>query len=171
MSSHAEAANSFNLSQLVKETTCVSCSCSSSLIDLVFVPSNLTSNSCHILPPVSTSDHNSIFFQFVEVFLPTLIFLVLVVDGCMIKLTLTLLTSSFLPYLGTLYSLISNVNYNWSIFKEIFLNIMNRTISTKVSYPTTHPPWINKAFLSMVKKRKQLFARAKRNVSTSLWFA
>ena len=40
-------ANSFNLSQLVKETTHVSCSDSSSLIDLIFVPSNLTSNSCH----------------------------------------------------------------------------------------------------------------------------
>ena len=46
------------------------------------------------------------FFQFVEVFLLTLIFLVLVVSRCMIKLTLSLLTSSFLPYLGTLYSLI-----------------------------------------------------------------
>ena len=57
--------NSFNLSQLVKESTGVLCSGfskSSSLINLMFVPSNLTSNSCHILPPVSTSNHNSILF-------------------------------------------------------------------------------------------------------------
>ena len=65
----------------------------------------------------------------------------------------------------------SDVNNSWSIFKEVFLNIMSITIPTKASYPTTHSPWINKAFLSKVKKCNHLFARAKCTGSTSLWFA
>ena len=103
-------------------------------------------------------------------FLLTLIFLVLVAGGRMVKLTLV--TSHFLPYLGILYSLIPMLIIVGQYLKTFFLNIMNITIPPKVSYPITHPSWVNKTFPSKEKKNTTTYLQElKHTGSSSLWSA
>ena len=55
-----DISNSFSLNQVVDQLTHFSHSDSSSIIDLVFLPSSLTSFSYDVLPPVSSSNNCSI---------------------------------------------------------------------------------------------------------------
>lgn len=48
---------------MVNEPTHVHHNGSVSLIDLVFVSSPVLTNSCHVIPPLSNSDHNGILVQ------------------------------------------------------------------------------------------------------------
>ena len=120
----------------------------------------LTSNSCHILPPVSTSNHDSILFSIcqsvsVNTDLPGPSCR-RVSDQADFKSANLLLSS--IPWDSLLSD--SDVNYSWSVFKEVFLNIMNRTIPTKVSYSTTHPP------LDLFGHLSKAYSKAKPNTYT-----
>ena len=55
---------SFGLHQVVREPTHAHHNGTTSLIDLVFVTNPLLTNSCHVIPPLSNSDHHGVSVQF-----------------------------------------------------------------------------------------------------------
>ena len=154
--------NSLNLNQLVQEPTHFSYSGSPSLIDLLFIPSDLPS-SVFILPPVCSSDHLSLQFT-----IPT---------SCKTKHSLTgsgyskvciyknadfasanLLSST--PW-DDLFSS-QDINVCWSIFKEAFLEVMRRFIPSKLVPSSCSFTWGNNDLLACVKKRNHLYHKAKK---------
>ena len=139
------------------------------LIDLVFVPSTFSPLSCSVLPPVSSSDHNSILFS--------------------IPLLCPKSQSSAPPRHVWLYnqadfdranSILSSIPWSkilppcpdtsWTIFKELFLRTMHICIPSKISYPSSLPPHplLNNKALSLIKRRNSIFRAAKRSGSSSL---
>ena len=160
--------NCLGLNQIICEPTHFSHTGSPSLIDLVFVPSDLSCPS-RVLPPISSSDHLSILFS-----------LPLVrkdpdprqTNGSKVWLynkadfhSANLLLSS-IPWKSLLSQ--NDVNYSWLIFKEIFLDVMKRTIPSKLVFHHKSPPWSNDHLLACIKRRHRLFSLAKQTRSSFL---
>ena len=155
--------NSLNLNQLVQEPTHFSYSGSPSLIDLVFIPSDLPS-SISILPPVSSSNHLSLQFT-----IPT---------SCKTKHSSTgsgyrkvwiyknadFASANFILSSNPWDDLFSSqdINVCWPIFKEAFLEVMRRFIPSKLVPYTCSPPWGNNHLLACIKKRNHLYHKAKK---------
>ena len=134
--------NCLGLNQIICEPTHFSHSGSPSLIDLVFVSSDLSCPS-RVLPPISSSDHLFILLSLPLVrkdpdLRPT--------NGRKVWLynkadfySANLLLSS-IPW-KSLDSQ-TDVNYSWFIFKEIFLDVMKHTIPSKLDIHHTSPPLV-----------------------------
>ena len=73
---------------------------------------------------------------------------------------------SSLPWDSLLSS--TDVNYSWSMFKEVFIEIMNCTIPSKLVLIKNSPPWANNHLLSCICKHNALFTKAKKAKSSSL---
>ena len=83
--------DSFSLLQIIQKATHYSNSGSPSTIDLVFIPTSFQLCPYSILPPVSSSDHNTILFS-LNFLLSQFLFILLlfpIVCGCMIKLIIS----------------------------------------------------------------------------------
>ena len=124
-----------------------------------------------ILPPVSSSDHNTILFSHplksISLHPPALPRRVWLYDQHNYQLANDLLSS--VPWESTLP--FSDTESAWLIFKNIFLSIMHTTIPSKLVYPSPYfsVPWINGSLLSHIKFRNSLYRSAKRTGSLSLW--
>ena len=119
--------NSIGLSQVVKEPTHYSHLGTPSIIDIIFIPSNLSCLS-FVFPPLSSSDHNLLLFivplrQHYKPPSNNLHNIWLYSKGDF-KAANVILSS--LPWDSLLSS--TDVNYSWSIFKEVFIDVMNCTI-------------------------------------------
>ena len=121
-----------------------------------------------VFPPLTSSDHNSLLFivPLRQHYKPTSknlrdIWLYSKGDFKVANVILSSLPS---------YSLLSStdVNYSWSMFKEVFIEVMNRTIPSKLVLIKNSPPWANNHLLSCIRKRNALFSKAKRAKSSSL---
>ena len=130
-----------------------------------FHPQSLHMHSCSVLPPVSSSDHNSILVS--------------------IPVRLSLSTSHS-PHQVWLYdqaanSILSSIPWeeilptscpetSWMIFKELFLRTMHITIPTKTVYPSISSlhPWLNCTALKLIKRRNSLFRAARCSGSPTL---
>ena len=159
--------NSIGLSQVVKEPTHYSHLGTPSIIDLIFVPSNLSCLS-FVFPPFSSSDHNSLLFivplrQHCKPPSKNLHNIWLYSKG-------DFKAANVIPYSLPWDFLLSStdVNYSWSILKDIFVEVMNRTIPSKLVPIKNSPPWANNHLLSCIRKCNALFTKAKRAKSSSL---
>ena len=141
--------NSIGLSQVVKEPTHYSYSRTPSIVDLIFVPSNLSCPS-FVFPPLSSSDHNSLLF-IVPPRQPSsknLCSIWLYSKGDFKAANIIL---SSLPRDSLLSS--TDVNYSWSMFKEVFIEVINHIIPSKLVTIKNSPPWANKHLLYCICKR------------------
>ena len=154
--------NSLNLNQLVQEPIHFSYSGSPSLIDLVFIPSDLPS-SIFILTPVSSSDHLSLQFTIPTSYKtkhsPTgsgyrKVWIYKNADFASANLIL-----SSTPW-DDLFSS-QDINVCWPIFKEAFLEVMHCFIPSKLVPHSCSPPWGNNHLLACTKKRNHLYHKAK----------
>ena len=137
--------NSIGLSQIVKEPTHYSHSGIPSIIDRIFVPSNLSCLS-FVFPPLSSSVHNSLLFidPLRHHFKPPTKNLrnIWLYSKSDFKAANAILSS--LPWDSLLSS--TDVNYFWSMFKEVFIEVMNRTIPSKLVLIKNSPPWAKTTF-------------------------
>ena len=159
--------NSIGLSQVVKEPTHYSHLGTPSIIDLIFVPSNLSCLS-FVSPPLSSSDHNLLLFivPLRQCYKPpskSLHNIRLYSKGDFKAANVIL---SYLPWDSLLSS--TDVNYACSIFKEVFIEVMNRTVPSKLVPIKNSPHWANNHLLSCISKHNALFTKAKRAKSSSL---
>ena len=156
-------ADLLSLRQIVSHPTHFSTFGSPSLIDFVFVPSSLSHTPCNILPPLSNSDHFSLFFS-----LPPSPSIssrrIWLYDSGNFALANKLLSS--IPWSSTLKS---DVNFAWLTHKFAFLQIIHLTIPSKLVYAPPHPPWITRSFLSCIKCRNFLLKRPKSSNSPLHW--
>ena len=142
-----------------------------SISDLVFYLPPLAQPTV-IAPPVSNSDHKSIFF-----FLPLKpgipspssphrVWLYERADFCLANDHMN--TIQWEPILPS-----SDTQASRIILKELLIHIMHKTIPSELVYPSPHatPPWISRSLLSLIKTRKALFSSARSKVSTKNWAA
>ena len=165
------ATDLFDLHQFVRHPTHYSHSASPSVIDLVFVPSDMHAT-CSILPPVSNSDHNSILLDFpfnLNSSTSCSLRRVWLYDKADFSLANSLLssipwTSILLPY---------NTEASWLIFKELFFRIMHKVVPFEMvsDPPCPSCPWISHSILSHIKCRNRLFSFACSSGSSSPWGA
>ena len=164
--------NSFSLNQVVDQPTHFSHSGSSSIIDLVFLSSSLTSFSFDVLPPVSSLDHCSILLSLPlkcpSFPLPSPPCSVWLYNQANFDLVNDLLESISWDDLPN-----NDVDSSWLIFKELFVRIMHKSIPSKLVYSSPSPssPWINHSLLSKIKQRNRLFQMAKSSDSSASWAA
>ena len=127
---------------------------------------------CHtpsfVFPPLSSSDHNSLLFiiplrQHHKPSFKNLPSSWLYSKGD--SKTANLILSS-LPWDSLLSS--NDVNYSWSLFKEVFVEVMNCAIPSKLVPIKNSPPWVNNHLPSCIHKRNVLFTKIKRAKSSSL---
>ena len=161
-------ADTCSLRQIITEPTHYSHTGSPSIIDLVFVPSTFSST-FQILPPVSSSDHNSILFA---VSLPRSsspnspksphrrIWLYNRADVNRINHLLSLTQWESI--------LSSDVNASWYSFKLHFLKIMTTCIPSKLLPRSPLPPWINCLLAAKLRAHQRLYRIAKATSSPSL---
>ena len=152
--------NSFSLSQIVSSPTrtpvCGSCS-------IVLVPDSLSASSV-ILPPVSSSDHNSVLStvslrssaHFNRQPSKRKIWLYHLADFDRANFLL-----SSIPW-DTLFS--SDLDLSWNTFKDNFMRVIDQCIPWKYSSPSSFPPWIDSELKMKIKRRQrlELFTQAKR---------
>ena len=159
--------NSFSLSQIVCSPTRTPVSGSCSIIDLVLVSNNISASSV-ILPPVSSSDHNSVLstvsFRSTAHFnrqpSKRKIWLYHLADFDMANFLL-----SSIPW-DTLLS--SDLDLSWNIFKDNFMRVIDHCIPSKYSSPSSFPPWIDSDLKMKIKRRQKLFTQAKRFNSSTI---
>ena len=148
---------SYSLSQVITDPTHFSHSDSPSIIDLVFLPSTFSSNYA-ILPPVSSSDHNSILLSvsppssFHHSPKPTRRRVWLYSQADLSKIN-NLLSSTSLD-------LSSDIDAFWLSFKSHFLKIMHTCIPSKLLPDSPLPPWINRSLAAKMRTRQRLYRRA-----------
>ena len=157
---------SYSLCQVITDPTHFSHSDTPSTIDLVFIPSTFSYNYV-ILPPVSSSDHNSILLS---VSIPSSIsprppkstrrrvWLYSQADLTRINDILA----------STSWNLSADIDASWSSFKSLFLEIMHACIPSKLLPCSPLPPWINRSLAAKMHSRQRLYRRAKSTRSPSL---
>ena len=156
-----------SLSQIVSSPTRTHVSGSCSIIDLVLVPNSISASSV-ILPPVSSSDHNSVLstvsFRSTAHFNrqppKRKIWLCHLADFDMANFLL-----SSIPW-DTLLS--SDLDLSWNIVKNNFMRVIDHCIPSKYSSPSSFPPWIDSDLKMKIKRRQKLFTQAKRFNSSSI---
>lgn len=155
--------HSFALQQMVIEPTHVHHNGSVSLIDLVFVSSPVLTNSCHVIPPLSNSDHNGILVQ------------------CSWRPTARhscanhskgrtvwcynhadWVRASTLIELFDWNSILSEeVDESWSNWSKQFLSIMVECIPKRTLPKRKNLPWLTKKLINSIKKRNRLYKQGK----------
>ena len=145
---------SYSLSQVITDPTHFSHSGSPSIIDLVFLPSTFSSNYA-ILPPVSSSDHNSILLSvsppsfFHRSPKPTRRRVWPYSQADLSKIN-NLLSS-------TSWDLSSDIDTSWLSFKSHFLKIMHTSIPSKLLPDSPLPPWINRSLAVKMRTCQRLY--------------
>ena len=160
--------NSIGLSQIMQEPTHFSHSGTPSTIDLFFLPSNIQ-YSQSVLPPLSSSDHLSLYVQICLKQSCSQI--------CSPRCKIWQYKHGDFKAANALFSSISwdsllptsDVNLSCSIFTETFLEVMHYTVPTKYVSPNISPPWANDHLLCCIHKRNSLFAKAKKTKSPLLF--
>ena len=154
------------MSQIVSSPTRTPVSGSCSIIDLVLVPDSLSASSV-ILPPVSSSDHNSVLStvsirstaHFNRQPSKRKIWLYLA-DFDMANFLL-----SSIPW-DTRFS--SDLDLSWNTFKDNFMRVIDQCIPSKYSSSSSFPPWIDSDLKMKIKRHQKLFTQAKRLNSSSI---
>ena len=161
--------NSYSLDQIISEPTHHSHSGTPSTIDLVFIPSTLTSEHS-ILPPVLSSDHASIL---ISLHLPKRSRSPTPPNPT--RRRIWLYKQADLPLMAQLFEstdwdalLSPDLDHSWSSFKSHFLSIMNTCIPTKLLPLHPLPPWISRSISSKIRKRHHLYQRAKSSSSPTV---
>ena len=150
------------MSQIVSSPTRTPVLGSCPIIDLVLVPDSLSASSV-ILPPVSSSDHNSVLStvslrstaHFNRQPPKRKIWLYHLADFDMANFLL-----SSIPW-DTLLS--SDLDLSWNA-----LRVIDDCIPSKYSSPSSFPPWIDSDLRMKIQCRQKLFIQAKRLNSSSI---
>lgn len=155
--------HSFALQQMVTEPTHVHHNGSVSLIDLVFVSSPVLTNSCHVIPPLSNSDHNGILVQCS--WRPT------ARHSCANNSKgrtvwcynhADWVRASTLIELFDWNSILSeDVDESWSNWSKQFLSIMDECIPKRTLPKRKNLPWLTKKLINSIKKRNRLYKQGK----------
>ena len=154
---------SFGLHQVVREPTHAHHNGSTSLIDLVFVTNPLLTNSCHVIPPLSNSDHHGVSVQFCwkSSHRHTC-------DNHSKGRVIWCFNQADWERAGTLIndfdwnSLMSDdINESWSRWCKQFLSIMEECIPKRTLPQRKNLPWLTKRLIRSIQKRNLLYKRGK----------
>ena len=155
--------HSFALQQMVTEPTHVHHNGSVSLIDLVFVSNTVLTNSCHVIPPLSNSDHSGILVQCS--WRPT------AQHNCTNHSKGRTVwyynhadwaRASTLIYSFDWNSLLpDDVDDSWSNWSKQLLSIMDECIPKRTLPKRKNLPWLTKRLISSIRKRNRLYKQGK----------
>ena len=159
-----------SLIQIVNEATHFSHSGNPSIIDFFFLSSSIKLVSCDILPPISSSDHNTILFSISSenhsqpIITHHSVLLYNDADFNYINFLLdSVAWKDILPS--------NDANTSWLIFKYIYLTIVRSLVPQKTIYSRSSfsHPWINREYINRVKKKNRLYRAAKKSNSEPAW--
>ena len=64
---------------------------------------------------------------------------------------------------------LNDVNLSWNRWKDCFMDVMNRCITTTLLPNRTNLPWLTKSLIQLMRKRNALFRKARDSNDTELW--
>jgi len=153
--------DSFSLSQVVTGHTHTSPTGRDSLIDLGFISNPSLLCTCNVIPPLANSDHYGVHTIFnlkssASTFTsqrPRKVWCYAHVD---FSKACHLISDT------DWNSIISdNIDHSWMQWQERFLAIMEECIPRKVLPPRHNLPWLNKGIIQSIRRRNNLFKRAR----------
>ena len=133
---------------------------SESTIDLVFVSESSLLNTCDTIPPLSNSDHRGILMEISRKIVKAektqgrLIWRYGYADwdkAC-----------DLINQFDWDSILSENVELSWKLWHKQFMSIMAQSIPNRVIPTRRNLPWLNRGIIKSMKKRNQLFKKAKR---------
>ena len=153
----------FTLTQVVTEPTRTHHNGSTGLIDLVFVSNSVLIDFCHVIPPLSNSDHKSISVQCkwkstskhncVNHSKGRVVWFNNQADWEMAHTLIDIVDW---------YELLSeDVNETWLKWSQQFMCIMGKYIPQRTLPKCKNLPWLTKRLISLSRKRNALFKRGK----------
>ena len=154
---------SFGLEQIITEPTHIHHNHSYSIIDLVFVSNPLLVNSCSIIPPLSSSDHNGILINMrwrssANYNCPNnskgrTIWLY---DHADWNKAIELIDNCNWESLQR-----QDVSETWLTWCERFISIMEKCIPRKTLPQRKNLPWLSKKIVQSMRKRNNLYRKAR----------
>ena len=148
------------LTQVVTGPTHVHHDDSKSTIDLVFVSEPSSLNRCDTVAPLSNSDHWGILIDFSkkqdkpDKSQGRLIWRYKYADW--IK-ACELIDEFNWDSIST-----DDIELSWKLWHQQFMSIMNQTIPNRIIPTRRNLPWLNKSIVKLMRKRNQLFKKAKK---------
>ena len=157
--------SSFNLTQIVSEPTRVT-NHSSTLIDLIFVSSLITVQSCTTIPPLANADHFGLHLIVCTKFpkkraesVPRKVWRYSLADfDRAAEMLESIEWNTLLP---------SEADSYWKAWKTYFLQIMELCVPHAIVKPKSNVPWMNHCLTTAIRKRNILFRMAKRTGKAS----
>ena len=148
---------------MVTEPTHVHHNGSKTFIDLVFVSNPVLTNSCHIIPPLSNSDHNGVLVQCS--WKPT------ARHNCTNHSTGRIVwcynqadwvkASTLIDNFEWNSLLSEDVDESWSNWSKQFLLLTDECIPKKTLPKRKNLPWLTKRLISSIRKRNLLYKQGK----------
>lgn len=140
---------------------------SSTIIDHIYISSDLSHSSCINLPPLLGSDHNTLQLTLTNRHVPThnnrrrKIWLYKSADFETANSTLKCLPTAIFSD--------DDVNKFWTEWYDVFMTVMAETIPTKQIKPKTKVPYLTTELLHLVRKKCRLHKHAKRVGTSRAW--
>ena len=158
-------ASKFNFTQVIKEPTRTSGG-HSSLIDHVYLSDPRLLHSCCTVPPLGSSDHNSLLVSLAWSHAPArkirrTFWRFTAADHASIHEDLQRLPSTILHS--------DDVNSFWSLWRDFFLSVISKHIPHKQILVKKTLPWLTQDLKSLTQKRDLLYRKAKLSNSSSAW--
>ena len=157
--------SSFDLSQVVNSPTRET-DHSATVTDHVYTLDTRLINSCSILPPLDSSDHNSILTTLNLV--PSSITPLRLKVRLYFRASFDAVSSDLVHAISSMDSQV-DVNSAWNQFHNTFLSVLSNHFPNKILTTRKSLPWITYHLQLQLRKRDKAYNKAKRTNSTTDW--